>query len=146
MKEKKEKERERGKRSRAQRNGALNIARSRASHSFSVFIVDIIIAQSPLSLSRARPLSRRKENPLKRSNLYTHHTRTRTQKNTHLGGTNELSMPPPCDPGACAYMWSSKSKLCSCAGFIPDIRDDISFLSSLLNSLARDTLREIDIV
>jgi len=78
MKEKKEKERERGKRSRAQRNGALNIARSRASHSFSVFIVDIIIAQSPLSLSRARPLSRRKENPLKRSNLRITHKKILT--------------------------------------------------------------------
>ena len=90
MKEKKEKERERGKRSRAQRNGALNIARSRASHSFSVFIVDIIIAQSPLSLSRARPLSRRKENPLKRSNLYTHITHTRTHKKilTSVARTN----------------------------------------------------------
>ena len=46
---------------------------------------------------------------------------------TYLGGTNAFSpsMPPPCDPGACAYAQSSKSKLCSCAGFIPVICEDI---------------------
>ena len=47
----------------------------------------------------------------------------RTTKNTHLGGTNAFSPStlPPCDPGAAAYAWSSKSKLCSLAGVRPGI-------------------------
>lgn len=62
---------------------------------------------------------------------------------TYLGGTNAFSPStlPPCDPGAAAYAWSSKSKLCSLAGVRPGILCGILSSSKVVFDESRPKLK-----
>lgn len=91
-------------------------------------------------LSSACPLRRQNEEMQRPRARVLSQRKKRTTKNTHLGGTNAFSPStlPPCDPGAAAYAWSSKSKLCSLAG----VRPGIPYLSSSSSSFSSSSSQQ----